>query len=71
MEHPIKIKITVPVTRCSKIPTVFGVSPGIVVSDVLRRAITWFIERTVAATNQGNPKRELIAIQIAQISISR
>lgn len=71
MEHPIRTKMTVPVTLCSKIPIVLGVSPGMVDSDVLRRAITWFIDRTVAATNQGKPKRELIPMQIATTNKSR
>lgn len=71
MEQPIRRKTTVPVTRCSSTPISFGASPGTVESDVLRKAITWFIDRTVAATNQGKPKTELIPIQIAQINKSR
>jgi hypothetical protein len=62
---------TKPVTRCSRTPKNFAFSPGAAVSDSSLSAITWFIESTVAATNQGKPIIELIPIQSATINKSR
>ena len=49
----------------------FGASPGTLVALTFLRAIIWFIDKTVAATNHGMPNTELIPMQIAQIKRSR
>ncbi len=46
-------------------------SPGTEELDIFLNAITWFIDRTVAATNQGRPSKELMPIQMAHISMSK
>lgn len=46
-------------------------SPGTEELEIFLSAITWFIERTVAATNQGSPRSELIPIHIAQTNKSK
>jgi hypothetical protein len=70
-DRPIKRKTIKPVTRCSLTPKNFAFSPGAAVSDSSLSAITWFIESTVAATNHGRPRTELIAIQSATSNKSR
>lgn len=57
-EEPIRVKIMRPVNRCSLIPRNFGCSPGAEHSDSSFRLLTWVMERTVAATNQGKPIKE-------------
>lgn len=57
-EHPIRAKIMSPVKRCSLIPRNLGCSPGAEHSDSSFRLLTWVMERTVAATNHGNPIKE-------------
>lgn len=54
-EQPISRKMTRPVSLCSLIPRNRGCSPGAELSDSSFRLLTWEIDRTVAATNQGNP----------------
>lgn len=70
-DEPIIIKTIVPVKRCSITPRNLGFSPGTAVSDSFFKLITWFIDKTVAATNQGMPINELIIIVMATINKSR
>lgn len=57
-EEPMRVKIMRPVIRCSLIPRNLGCSPGAEHSDSSFRLLTWVMERTVAATNQGKPIKE-------------
>lgn len=57
-EQPMRVKIMRPVKRCSLMPRNLGCSPGAEHSDSSFRLLTWVMERTVAATNQGKPIRE-------------
>lgn len=57
-EQPMRVKIIRPVKRCSLMPRNLGCSPGAEHSDSSFRLLTWVMERTVAATNQGKPIRE-------------
>ncbi len=57
-DEPMSRKMTRPVSLCSLIPRNRGCSPGAELSDSSFRLLTWLIDRTVAATNQGNPIRE-------------
>lgn len=45
--------MTTPVRRCSMTPKNLGFSPGTLDSDSFLRLSTLFIDKTVAATNQG------------------
>lgn len=71
MEHPIRTKMTIPVTRCSITPINLADSPGTDELDIFLSAITWFIDKTVAATNHGKPRSELMPMQIAQTNKSK
>lgn len=50
-EHPIVKNIKICVTRCSRTPRNRGFSPGAAHSDSNFSEFTWFILKTVAATN--------------------
>ncbi len=51
--------------------TYFGFSPGAEHLDSIFKLITWFIDKTVAATNHGMPRNELMPIQMATMSKSK
>ena len=53
------------------IPRNCGFSPGAAVSDSLVSDLTWLMERTVAATNQGRPKMEHSTINSVTINKSK
>ncbi len=57
-DRPISTKIMSPVTLCSRMPKNLGCSPGAEHSDSTFKLLTWEMERTVAATNQGKPITE-------------
>lgn len=57
-EQPMSVKIMRPVKRCSLMPRNLGCSPGAEHSDSSFRLLTWVMESTVAATNQGRPIKE-------------
>lgn len=46
-------------------------SPGAEQLDAYFKELTWVIDKTVAATNQGRPKMEQMAIKIAKTNKSR
>ena len=48
-----------------------GFSPGAAVSDSLVSDLTWLMDKTVAATNQGSPKTEHTPIKTATMKRSR
>jgi hypothetical protein len=48
-----------------------GISPGAGFSDMTLSEFIWVSVSTVAATNQGRPKRELVRMQIATIRRSK
>lgn len=52
-------------------PKNWGFSPGAEHSDSIFRELTWVIASTVAATNQGNPKKEHINIRIDKTNRSK
>lgn len=70
-EQPIRKKIMKPVTRCSLMPRNLGCSPGAAHSDSSFRLLTWEMESTVAATNQGRPMMEHTPSITATTSRSR
>lgn len=49
----------------------FGLSPGAVQGERMKRLWTWVMERTVAPTTQGRPRTEWTNIMIPTISRSR
>ena len=51
-------KIKTCVNLCSRMPRNWGFSPGAEHSDSRVRDLTWLMDKTVAATNQGRPKME-------------
>ena len=51
--------------------TYFGFSPGAADSDSFFRLMTWLIDKTVAATNQGMPSSEFMAIVIDTNNMSK
>ncbi len=51
--------------------TYFGFSPGADDSDSIFKLSTWLIDKTVAATNHGIPRSELMPMHIATINKSR
>jgi hypothetical protein len=53
------------------IPKNCGFSPGAEHSDSLVKDLTWLMDKTVAATNQGNPKMEQTTIMMSTISKSK
>ncbi len=57
-DRPISTKIMSPVTLCSRMPKNLGALPGPEHSDSTFKLLTWEMERTVAATNQGKPITE-------------
>lgn len=52
-------------------PRNWGFSPGAAHSDSSFSELTWLMESTVAATNQGKPKTELNAVSKARMKRSR
>ena len=70
-ERPMNKKMRNPVTRCSRQPKKTGLSPGAADSDSFFNDTTWLIDNTVAATNQGIPRNEFIAIVIVTMRRSR
>lgn len=64
-------KMTRPVNLCSLMPRKRGCSPGAELSDSSFRLLTWLMDRTVAATNHGNPMMEHTANITPTISRSR
>lgn len=70
-EQPIIRKIKMWVALCSRTPRNCGFSPGAAHSDSSFKEFTWFIERTVAATNHGSPKKEQICMRMASTKRSR
>ena len=70
-DSPTNVKMHIWVTRCSRTPRNCGFSPGAELSDSILSELTWVIERTVAATNQGNPINEQIAIRIESTNRSK
>lgn len=57
-DKPIDRNISIWVTLCSLTPKNFGLSPGAALSDSNFKELTWFMDKTVAATNQGIPIME-------------
>ena len=70
-ELPMSMNTTRQVSRCSITPRNLGFSPGAADSDSFLRLITWFKDKTVAATNHGMPNREFIPIVMATMSKSK
>lgn len=70
-DTPTRTKINMWVTRCSRTPKNCGFSPGAAHSDSIRRELTWVMDSTVAATNQGRPNREHKQIKSATIVRSK
>lgn len=70
-EQPMSKKMTRPVNLCSLMPRKRGCSPGAELSDSSFRLLTWEMDRTVAATNQGKPMMEHTANITPTISRSR
>ena len=52
-------------------PRNWGFSPGAAVSVSNLRALTWLMDKTVAATNQGKPKKDFRMIRMASTKRSR
>ena len=53
------------------IPKNWGFSPGAEDSDSLVKDLTWLMDKTVAATNHGNPMTEQMPIKTATIKRSK
>lgn len=70
-DKPMSRKMTRPVSLCSLMPRKRGCSPGAELSDSSFRLLTWDIDKTVAATNQGKPMMEHTASITPTISRSR
>ena len=71
MDNPSNIDIHNNVTLCSFTPKNFGLSPGAAQGEYRYKLCTCAIERTVAPTTHGRPKRENTPIRQATINKSR
>uniref|UniRef100_A0A6B0UZQ6 Uncharacterized protein n=1 Tax=Ixodes ricinus TaxID=34613 RepID=A0A6B0UZQ6_IXORI len=70
-ERPTRTKIRICVTLCSLTPRTWGFSPGAEDSDSMRSELTWVMASTVAATNQGSPRTEQMAMRTESTRRSR
>ena len=70
-DNPMKIKTTMCVTLCSRIPKNLGFSPGAEAEEYIVRDFTWLMAGTVEASHQGKANMEQMTIIKATISKSR